>query len=221
LEREIAIKNMADSICNERIQEIEKSLNQGCPDCVNYFSAAVTENLFLADADGALDVKPNLGLKIYLNALKIFGFGKSVEFWYEYQAPRFTTNTVISGTQQELRWNSNLSAVGLSGEFFPLIKFDKFRNGIKASLGYFWTEGNIYNSSGNFFNWEGLKIDLEYFGGLADSRYPFEIFIGATLYQSVSGDLEFNFADGTMLGLGNTQAGIFAGLRYNFWSSPF
>lgn len=221
LQRELEVKNMADSICNERINKIEESLNKGCPDCVNYFSAAVTQNLFFADSDGELGSEPNLGFKLYLNAIKLFGFGKSVEFWYEYQAPRISTKSEINGVSQNLRWNTNFSAVGLSGEFFPVFKFEKFKNGIKASLGYFWTEGSIYNQNNNNFNWEGIKIDLEYFGGIANSKYPFEIFIGATLYQAVAGELQFNFSDDSNLGLGNTHAGIFAGIRYNFWTSPF
>lgn len=221
LERELRVKKISDSLCNERIRQIEESLEMGCPDCVNYFSVAVTQNLFLPDSDGRLMTEPNLGFKLYLNAIKLFGFGKSVEFWYEYQVPRITSEVNVGGVQQDLRWNTNLSAVGISGEFFPLIEFKKFKNGLKAGLGYFWTDGTIYNRENDFFSWEGLKIDLEYFGGLADSKYPFEVFLGVNIYQSVGDELQFVFNDGSSFELGNTHAGIYAGIRYNFWSSPF
>jgi hypothetical protein len=219
--RELKIKEKSDSICNERINQIEESLNSGCPDCINYFSIGVTENLFFADGDGLVNSEPNLGFQVSINALKIFGFGKSISFWYEYQAPRFTTDVTFNDQTQEMKWSSNLSAAGISGEFFPLLDMGKFKNGIKAGLGYFWSDGNIYNTIGNNYSWEGLKFNLEYFGGSSDSKYPFEIFIGAQIFQSVSDEFTFNLSNGNVIEIGNTNIGIYAGLRYNFWTSPF
>lgn len=217
LQREIKIKEKADSACNARLKEIEESLNNGCPDCVNYLSVAITQNLFLPDAGDELTAEPNTGLKIYLNALKIFGFGGKVNFWYEYQSPRFFTD--FSPTNQNLRWNSEMSAVGISGDFYPL-KLVELRNGIKAGLGYFWSSGSIYNLNSGNFAWEGLKFDLEYFIGTMSSKYPLEVFLGLNLYQSTNSDLNFNYQDDQIY-LGRTHAGIYAGIRYNFWTQAF
>lgn len=217
LQRELKIKEKADSACNARLKEIEESLNNGCADCVNYLSVSVMQNLFIPDAGDELTTEPNTGFKLYLNALKIFGFGGRVNFWYEYQAPRFTS--VFSPNTDKLEWNTDMSAVGISGDFYP-IKLVELRNGIKAGLGYFWSSGSVYNMNSGNFSWEGLKLDIEYFIGTQSSKYPLEVFLGFNVYQSTNSDLNFNYQDG-LISLGRTHAGIYAGIRYNFWTQAF
>lgn len=219
--RELEMKKELEEKCNDKITKIEEAIKNNCVDCVNFLSASLSENVFLGNFDNQLESKPNLGLKVHLNALKPFGFGRSFEFWYEYQEPRFTTKfdngtEIISET-----WNSNINAFGVSSQFYPVITGKEINGGLKLGAGYFWTSGKVYNRNEATYSWEGMKFEIEFFGGINNPRYPIDIFLNIGLYQSFSNDLVMDLADDNSINLDKTMFNFSVGLRYNFWSSLY
>lgn len=219
--RQLEIKNELEKNCNEKITKIEEALNNNCIDCVNFLSLAVTENIFLGDFNNSLESKPNLGVKVYLNAIKPFGFGRYFEFWYEYHAPRFITTFDYGEGDVNETWNSNINTLGLSTRFFPLVSSEDVSGGLRLGAGYFWTSGKMYNDEEKTFSLEGMKVELEFFGGISDHRYPIDIFLNLGMYQSFNNELIFDFTGANQLAFGKTIFNISLGLRYNFWSSLY
>lgn len=225
LQRELEVANQRDSICHDRIEDIEDKINSGCRDCKNFFSVGVTENIFFHN-ESFVDSKPNIGVRVALNTSKLFGFGKNISFWYEYQAPRFVTTVGEEDDLTAYRWNSHLSSMGVASDFYPVVNTEDFSNGLKFGAGYFWAEGTIYNNEFGAYYWEGGRVDLEYFIGSNSPRFPFELFLSGSMYHSFNSDLNFLYGDGMLaegnkLSVGRSQFSINIGVRYNFWSSSF
>lgn len=225
LETELDIINERDSICRERIMQIEEKLDNGCQDCESYISVGVTENFFF-HSESFVESQPNVGIKIGLNTAKLFGLGRNISLWYEYQAPRLTTNAGTEENPNDFRWNSHISSLGFSTDFYPVFSTEKISNGLKLGLGYFWSEGSIYNEEFGSYYWEGGRADLEYYIGSNSSRFPFELFISGSLYQSFNGNMKFFFGEnvlpeGDVLDIGASIFSVNVGIRYNFWSSRF
>ena len=221
--KQLEMKNNIESECYEKISKIEESLKNNCPDCVNFLSLAITENAFFGCFNDQLSSKPNLGVKVYLNASKPFGFGRSFEFWYEYQAPRFTTTFNYGNGGMDQTWNSSINTLGLSTKFFPIdiASSKEISSGVRLGAGYFWGSGKMYNNEIANFSHEGMKVELEFFGGLSDYRYPIDIFLNLGLLQSFKNDLTFDLGNNNKLSFGKTMFNISLGLRYNFWTSLY
>ena len=221
--KQLEMKNKIEAECYEKISLIEEALKNNCSECVNFLSLAITENVFLGNFNQQLESKPNLGVKVYLNASKPFGFGRSFEFWYEYQAPRFTTSFNYGGGSVNQTWNSSLNTIGLSTRFFPipLTSSNEISSGIRLGAGYFWASGKMYNNEIATFSHEGMKVELEFFGGFSDYRYPIDLFLNLGLLQSFKNDLTFDLGNKNNLAFGKTMFNISVGLRYNFWTSLY
>jgi NTP pyrophosphatase (non-canonical NTP hydrolase) len=219
--RELELKKEIEEKCNDKITKIENALKNNCVDCVNYLSISITENIFLGNFGGQLEIKPNVGVKIHLNALKPFGFGRYFEFWYEYQEPRFISQFDYGQGDINERWNSNLNVLGINTKFYPLISSKDLNGGLRLGAGYFWTSGKIFNREEATFSWEGMKVDLEFYGGVNNPRYPIDLFLNVGLFQSFSNDLVFDLANNNSINFNRTMFNISIGLRYNLWSSLY
>lgn len=219
--RELELKKEIEEKCNDKITKIENALKDNCVDCVNYLSISITENIFLGNFGGQLESKPNVGLKIHLNALKPFGFGRYFEFWYEYQEPRFISQFDYGQGDINERWNSNLNVLGINTKFYPLISSKDVNGGLRLGAGYFWTSGKVFNREEATFSWEGMKVDLEFYGGVNNPRYPIDLFLNVGLFQSFSNDLVFDLANNNSINFNRTMFNISVGLRYNLWSSLY
>ncbi len=79
----------------------------------------------------------------------------------------------------------------------------------------------MYNNEIANFSHEGMKVELEFFGGLSDYRYPIDIFLNLGLLQSFKNDLTFDLGNNNKLSFGKTMFNISLGLRYNFWTSLY
>ncbi len=220
--RELAIKKTSDSIYYEEIQKIDSAYKNGCADCVDFLSVSVFSNLFLPSSSKFIS-DPNLGLRISLNALKMLGYGSGVELFYEYQNPKFSTRLGKQESEIEDSWNSDLSALGLNTELYPLFSNGKIAGGLKFGLGYFWSRANIINKDFGNYDWKGVKFELEYFAGLKYPQYPFELFVNASLYQGLNSKLRVyhGYSQFENINLGYSLFGLNFGLRYNFWSSAY
>ena len=220
--RELAIKKSSDSTYFEEIQRIDSAYKNGCADCVDFLAVSVFNNIFMPSSSEFIS-DPNMGLKISINALKMFGYGSGLEFYYEYQSPKFSTRLGTIESSIEDSWNSDLSVLGLNSEFYPLFSNGNVNSGIKFGLGYFWSRANIINKNIGNYDWKGMKLELEYFAGLKYPQYPFELFVNASLYQGLNSRLRVyhGYEQFDNINLGYSLFGISFGLRYNFWSSSY
>lgn len=219
--RELELKQELEEKCNDKIVKIEDALKDNCVDCINFLSISVSENIFLGNFNGNLESKPNLGVKVYLNALKPFGFGKHFEFWYEYQVPRFISQFDYGDGEINEKWNSNINVLGVSTQFYPLLTGKEINGGLRLGGGYFWSSGKIYNRESASYFWEGMKVELEFFGGVNNPRYPIDLFFNVGLFQSFSNDLVFDLENDNTLNFNRNMFSLSLGLRYNFWSSLY
>lgn len=226
IEERIELINRHDSICNERIRRMEEYFTGRANELVTILSFSVSENLFLANADGKVSNDPSLGVRLNLNLYKVLGFWQGLDVWYDYIAPRITTKSRINAIPPydiTEDWNSNLNSFGLSSKIRPMINTENYSDGFKIGLGYFWAKGSIYNKGNGRMSWSGIRGDFEYYGGNFSQKLPIEIFIAVSIYHSFDKDLLFEpFNPGSLpISLGKTQFGLSLGLRYNFWRSPF
>ena len=219
--KQLEMKNKIEAECNEKITKIEEALKNDCIDCVNFFSLVITENIFVGNFNGQLQSKPNLGVKVYLNASKPFGFSRNFEFWYEYQAPRLETSYDYGAGIIDQTWNSSINSLGMSTKFYPIPVTAPNSFGVRVGAGYFWSSGKMYNYELAKFSHEGMKAELEFFSGFNSQRYPIDIFLNLGLLQSFKDELTFDLTNNHSLMLGKTMFNISVGLRYNFWTSLY
>lgn len=219
--RELELKKQIEEDCNDRMVKIENAIKDNCVDCVNYLSVSISENIFLGSFNGKLESKPNVGLKVHLNALKPFGFGKYFEFWYEYQEPRLISKFDYGQGEISERWNSNINVLGVNTKFYPLFSSKEVNGGLRLGAGYFWSSGKIFNREQATFSWEGMKVDLEFFGGINKPRYPIDLFLNVGLFQSFSNDLIFNLENNNSINFNKNMFNISVGIRYNLWTSLY
>ncbi|MFP4544740.1 MAG: hypothetical protein ACLFQU_10940 [Candidatus Kapaibacterium sp.] len=222
----VKIMNKKDSASNAMLRIMEEEYYENCKDFRAIFSASGFVSQFISNGDGRVGVKPSPGARLNLNLYKILGFGRSIDLWYEYQAPVMRTERLLFDdadfTLNE-DWNSNLFAVGLSFNTTTFNNSQEYKDGLKLGVGYFWTKGNIYNKPAGSYDWEGTKLDVEYYGGIPNCGYPFELYARLSIYHSFSDDLELFTGSSVdpQFDLGRTHIGLSLGLRYNFWRSPF
>ena len=231
-----AIRNELLDIMLSRLQECE-SLNaqnidlvmaQNFVDCMDYrtwFSITGISKVFISDGNDVMKNDPGLGVQLAVNAGKLVGFWDGFELKYEYFAPKFFSeyryeDNIIPFSREQ--WNTNVNSVSAGGKAV-LGKSPELIHGFNIFLGYFWANGNIYNRSDGYMNWDGASFSLDYFLAAPSCKYPIEINFGFTVYNSFSRNLVFQTSKPNyeLNDLGKTHLSINLGLRYNIWRSPF
>jgi hypothetical protein len=201
------------------IQQLEDKYNGDCRDFITVASGEISGNILFTNGISELSNKPYISGRLNINPYKMLRFWQGLDLWVEYQDLKL--NSQFEGEFKN-HWSSFLAAVGARGNLFTDLVADgnKYTDGLKFGLGYFWSNGNVYNVGNSNFEWEGMKLELEYFVGSYGCNQPLEVFIRFGLYNTLSNELKFYIGDRT-INAGRTITGIGLGLRYNFWKSPF
>lgn len=218
--------NKHDSICNDRLQKLEDQYYLSYKNSVTVLSCAVSENLFISYGNSKVDNDPSLAVRLNLNAYKLLGFWRGLDFWYEYMAPRITTTVKFEEEEREItlndRWDTDVSSLGISSTIQPIFDRVHYADGLRIGLGYFWAEGDVFNRDEGYMSWSGARLDLSYYAGPFDQKIPLEIFFGLSLYHSFNDDLVFHpgipFVN--PVNVNRTHISLSLGLRLNFWRSP-
>jgi hypothetical protein len=209
-----------DSVYRENVEMLIDQNFEECKDYTPIISIFGNAGLFIANTEDGVINDPGLGAGISVNISKVLGFWNTFELWYRYQAPRINTEfTDANGNEISELWQVDLSAVGAGGKIY-ISKSESYKQGLNLGLGYFWTNGNIYNRNGPYMDWEGISMNVEYFGGISGCKYPVELFFGMSLYQSFSENLAFD-AINQKFELGKTHIGFNIGLKYHIFRTPF
>jgi hypothetical protein len=225
-EDKIKLGHFYDSLYNARINQLVEFYEKDQSNLITVFSMSIAANIFASGDDAPIESKPALSLRVNLNIYKLFGFGKTVDIWYEYAAPKIQTNALVeampSYTVSEY-WNSHLHSVGISARTRQVFSDNSFVDGLKLGIGSLWANGSVYNKDVANFSWSAIRADIEYFAGNFGKKMPIELFIFATIYQSVGDELIFYHGNpgAEPIYLGKTQYGFGIGVRYNFWRVPF
>jgi hypothetical protein len=201
------------------IQELEEKFNGDCRDFTTVASGEFGGNILFTNGINYLSNKPHLSGRLNINPYKVLRFWQGLDLWIEYQDLKLTTQYP---NDFKKHWSSFLAAVGARGNLFTdlVANGNDYHDGLKLGLGYFWSSGNIYNDGSSNFDWEGMKLEIEYFVGSHGCNQPLEVFIRFGLYSSLGDELILTEGIRT-LDAGRTITGISLGLRYNFWKSPF
>lgn len=229
-----AIRNQMLDLMLQRLREIEKQnsenielvINQNYVNCMDYntwFSIAGVSKVLISDGLGIVTNDPGIGAQFSLNIGKITGFWNGFELKYEYLAPKLFTEYDYGVTPiVRDQWNSNLNSVMGGGK----IEINKTKDLIQAFnlfVGYFWTDGRIYNKSGSYMNWDGGVFSLDYSLAVPSCKFPLELFGGISIYHSFSRKLllQTPVSGFENIELNKTHVALNIGLKYNLWRTPF
>lgn len=211
-----------DSLYDANLNLLQQQYMNECRDMTTIISVAATGNIFISNGGDHVRNDPALGVKGTVNINKLFGFWPSVDFWYEYQAPKFYTQYDMGEFEFKDKWSSDLHAVGM-GVKLPIGVSNSLVHGIGLQAGYFWGEGYAVNRPYGSFDWDGFNGNIEYFFGVPSCRFPFELYFDFSMYSSFNKNLVFrtNVPGHDYIDIGKTHLAVSIGIRYNFLRSAF
>ncbi|MBX3044156.1 MAG: hypothetical protein KIT33_04225 [Candidatus Kapabacteria bacterium] len=231
-----AVRNQMLDLMIKRLREIEEKNSENlsliieqnfvnCKDYITWLSIGGISKTFIISGNDVVRNDPGIGIQVAFNAGKMIGFWNGFELKYEYFAPKFFTQYQTQPEQRNIprdQWNINANSISAGGKAV-LGSSPKLVHGLNINLGYMWSDGRIYNRSDSRLNWDAALLSLEYFAASPSCKFPFEIFGGISVYNSLSRNLLFQTSipgfENTDLGRTIISANV--GLRYNVWRSPF
>ncbi len=210
-----------DETYSSNLELVYQQFEDNCMNSPTLISVAGKGSIFFSNGGDNVRNDPFLSVKTTLNAGRIAGFWNDFNVWYEYLAPKFYTTYNRKDDYRD-EWNMNAHAIGAGGKIPISVKPD-FKHGINLELGYFWMRGNITNIPLGSVDWNGINFNFEYFAGVPNCRYPFELFLDFSIYHNFSKNLRFytavpHFED---VNIGKTHMAISIGVRYNLLTTPF
>lgn len=214
-----------ESECNEKLERFVE-LSESSRNSVDILSISTAANIFLSNSENKIESGLSPSFRVNLNIYKLFGFGRKVDIWYDYMSPYIKTLSRFNNDPDNYikeEWKSHMHSTGISGKVGNIFGEDKYIDGLKLGLGYFFSGGTIYNKTIGEYNFNGMRFDIEYFGGNFSRHLPVEIIIGGSLYQSFDDGLDFYTGNiGTQeIKLGKTHLAVYMGLRLNIWRSAY
>ncbi len=169
--------------------------------------------------DGRVETDISIGGMITLNAGQFFGFGKYLDIWGEYVAPRIKKRIFVEEIDDHVveDWNNNFYTVGLAANIPEVFQVSDFYGGLKLGIGYFWADGVPYNSNSRKLTYEGPRLRFE-FNIMNYSRlFPMELYFAWSWYSPTE-DIVFYESRIPRADLGNIDlTSISLGIRFAIW----
>jgi hypothetical protein len=201
---------------------VQEQFLLNCKDYYTLISIAGAGNMFVTNGGNNLRNDPWISIKTTLNAGRALGFWQNFNIWYQYLSPRFYTEYQLRDFKIKEDWNSNAHALGIGGKV-PISVNSDFHHGLNLELGYFWLKGHVYNRPIGTLEWDGFNLNLEYYVGVPSCKYPFELFLGMSIYNLFNKNFIINtgYQEFPKIELGKTHIGLSLGIRYNLLRTPY
>lgn len=168
------------------------------------------------------DISPSVSL--VFNPSPIFGIGRIVDIWADYQYPSITSGgdevlTIFPEKSNQYKTDFFSTGLNLNIPISEAMKIENFYLGFKVGYGFFWGQTEMPNTNLGASDWQGQVVHLE----LNASNYnrlffPIGVFVSFNFYK-FSNEFEFP-APEERLRLGKPWINNFQlGLRFPLWIS--